>query len=152
MMISRRDFVVAAVAACATIAVVALADSSAKPVMHSSIFRWDDLKVEPMKYGARRAVFDSRTATLDRLECHVTTVNPGDASHVAHKHHEEEIIILKEGTLQVVQNNTTNHVEAGAVIFQGSDELHGLRNTGSTTATYYVVKWFSPSSQKGKAD
>ncbi len=151
-MIARRDFVVAAIAACATITAVALADSSSKPVMHSSIFRWHDLKAEPTKYGARRAVFDSRTATLDRLECHVTTVNPGDASHDAHKHHEEEIIILKEGTLQVVQTDATNRVEAGAVIFQGSDELHGLRNTGSTTAIYYVVKWFSPGTLKDKSD
>ncbi|HUK83239.1 MAG TPA: cupin domain-containing protein [Verrucomicrobiae bacterium] len=151
-MITQRDIAVAAVVVCATIAAVVLADSPSKPVMHSSVFEWDSLKTEPKPHGARREVFDSRVATLDRLECHVTTLYPGAAPHAEHKHPEEELIIIKEGTLEVVQNNTTNRAEAGAVIFEASSEVHGLRNVGQTTATYYVVKWFSPGTLKDKTD
>ena len=151
-MITRRDLAVAAGAVCATIAAVVLADLPSKAVMHSSIFGWNSLKAEPKPHGARREVFDSRVATLDRLECHVTTLNPGATPHAAHIHPEEELIIVKEGTLEVLQNDTTNRAEAGAVIFEASNERHGLRNVGQTTATYYVVKWFTPGTVKNKPD
>jgi quercetin dioxygenase-like cupin family protein len=151
-MLTRRDITVAVSAACATIAAVVLGELSTKPLLHSSLFNWNSLIAEPKPHGTRREVFDSRVATLDRLECHVTTLNPGAAPHAAHKHPEEELIIIKEGALEVVQNNTTNRAEVGAVIFEGSNELHGLRNVGQTTATYYVVKWFSPGTLKDKAD
>ena len=140
-MITRKDFVAAVIAVCATVAVVALADSAITPVMKSSVFEWDKLKAESKPSGARRQVFDSRTATLDQLECHVTTLNPGQSPHPGHQHPEEELVILKEGTLEAVQNGVTNHVAPGGVIFEASNEYHGLRNTGQTPATYYVIKF-----------
>jgi uncharacterized cupin superfamily protein len=148
-MITRRDVVVAATAVCMTMAAVALADSVAKPIMRSSVFNWADLKAESTKSGARRQVFDSRTATLNALECHVTTLNPGEVPHAGHQHLEEELIIIKEGTLEAVQNGVTNRADTGAVIFEASNEPHGLRNPGPTTATYYVIK-FSPGALKDK--
>jgi quercetin dioxygenase-like cupin family protein len=140
-MITQRDFVVAVIAVCAAVAVVALADSAITPVMKSSVFQWDKLKVESKPSGARRQVFDGRTATLDQLECHVTTLNPGQSPHPGHHHPEEELVILKEGTLEAVQNGVTNVVGPGGVIFEASNEYHSLRNAGHTSATYYVIKF-----------
>ena len=151
-MMTQRDLVVAAVAACATIVAVALADSTGKPVMHSSVFKWEDVKVVPTKVGARRGFFDERTATLDRFECHVTTLNPGEAPHAGHQHPEEELIIIKEGTIEAVQNTTTNIVGPGGIVFEASNEYHSLRNVGQTTATYYVIKWFPPGLLKSKPE
>ena len=143
-MITRRNLVVSVVAVCATVAVVALADSVITPVLKSSVFEWDKLKAESKPSGARRQVFDSRTATLDQLECHVTTLNPGQSPHPGHHHPEEEVLVVKEGTLEAVQNGVTNHAGPGAVIFQASNEYHSLRNIGVTPATYYVIKIIPP--------
>jgi XRE family transcriptional regulator, regulator of sulfur utilization len=151
-MITRRDIVVATAAVCATVAVVTLAQSSDKPVMRSGVFQWKDLPVEQKPTGERRQVFDAPTATLDRLESHVTTVNPGAALHAAHRHVEEEVMIVREGTIESVQNGRTNLVEAGGIIFEGSNELHGVRNAGTNRATYYVLKWFPPGLVKAKAE
>jgi XRE family transcriptional regulator, regulator of sulfur utilization len=140
-MVTPKHFLLVAAAALTT---VALAQAVSKSVLHSSIFDWDSLKTEPKPTGSRRAVFDSRTATMDQLECHVTTLLPGQAPHASHRHPEEELIILKEGTLEVVQNGVTNQAHAGAVIFQASNEIHGFRNTGPTASTYYVVKFVPP--------
>src|SRR5437016_1440542 len=103
-MITQRDVLVAAVAMCATITAVVLADSVVKPVISSTVWNWDKLKAEPMKFGARREVFEGRTATLDLLACHITTLNPGQAPHDAHHHPEEELLVVKEGMLDVMQN------------------------------------------------
>jgi mannose-6-phosphate isomerase-like protein (cupin superfamily) len=139
-MFTRKDLIVAAAAFIALAAVVALAQSTGKPVMHASVFSWSGFKAEPTKTGSRRECFDARTATLDRLECHVTTLNPGEAPHAAHQHPEEEVIIVKEGVLEAMQNGVTNRVETGGIIFQASNEPHGLRNPGTNQAVYYVIK------------
>lgn len=139
-MITRRDFVVAGVAIFTTATVIAFAQTAAKPVMHSSVFNWSNLKAVPTPMGERRVVFDSPTPALAELEMHITTLNPGESPHAPHQHPEEELMIIKEGTMEALQGDKTNIVEAGGIIFEASNELHGLRNPGTNRATYYVVK------------
>jgi quercetin dioxygenase-like cupin family protein len=110
--------------------------------MRSRVFDWTQLKPEASKTGERREVFDAPTATLERLASHVTTLNPGQAPHPAHKHPEEELMIVRQGTLEVTLNGQTTRVETGGMIFCASNEMHGLRNVGTTPAIYYVIKWF----------
>ena len=86
------------------------------------------------------------TATLDQLAVHVTTVKPGERAHDPHRHWEEELIIVKEGTVESMQNGETMRLGPGSVIFEASNELHGLRNVGDTPASYFVIKWFPPGS------
>jgi quercetin dioxygenase-like cupin family protein len=140
-MLARRDLLVAAVAMAITAAVVTFAQSTTKPLMRSRTIDWDSLKAETTKTGERRAVFDSPTANLTQFECHITTLNPGEAPHAAHKHPDEEMMIIKAGTVEAVQNGQTNRVEAGGIIFCASNEMHGLRNVGTNRATYFVFKW-----------
>lgn len=140
LMITRRDLFVAAITTCVAVAGIALAESNGKPVLHSCVFQWADLKVVPTKQGERRAVFDAPTPALAELECHITTLNPGESPHPPHRHAEEELMIIKEGTLAALQGDKTNIVTDGGIIFEASNELHGLRNIGTTPATYYVIK------------
>ena len=139
-MITRRDLTVAAVSIFATAAIVTFAQSAARPVMHSSVFNWNTLKVTPTRTGESRRVFDAPTPTLEDLEMHITTLNPGESPHPPHRHAEEELMIIKEGTLAALQGDRTNIVEAGGVIFEASNELHGLRNIGTNRAIYFVLK------------
>ena len=141
MKITRRDLLVAAVAISLTVAGLALAQSVGKPVMHSSFFNWADMKTTPTKTGERRAVFDAPTPTLANFECHITTLNPGESPHAPHRHAEEEIMILKEGTLAAIQGDQTNTVNVGGIIFEASNERHGLINIGTNRATYFVIKY-----------
>jgi len=141
-MITRRDFTIAALAVFATAAFMVVAQTAVKPLLSSTVFNWDALTVETKPTGERRQVFDAPTATLKRFECHITTLNPGEVPHAAHRHTEEELMLLKEGTLEAVLEGKTNRVDAGGMIFCASGELHGLRNLGTNRATYYVFKFF----------
>jgi quercetin dioxygenase-like cupin family protein len=142
-MITRRDLVVAAVSAFVAVAGIALAQSAGKPVMHSSVFNWADLKVVPTKQGERRTVCDAPTPALANFECHITTLSPGESPHPPHRHADEELMVIKEGTLEALQGDQTNVVTTGGIIFEASNELHGLRNIGTNRATYFVFR-FSP--------
>lgn len=149
-MITKRDLLVGTLGACLTLAGVTLAQSG-KPKLASSIFDWNAIEAQATKTGARRDFFDAPTATLDRFECHVTTINPGEAPHDPHRHPEEELIIVKEGTIEAMQNGVTKRVGPGSIIFEASNDFHGLRNVGQTPATYHVIKWFTPATPKPKS-
>src|SRR5215471_10091417 len=151
-MLSRRDLAVAIVSAAATTAVVTFAASPSKAVMHSTVFAWEGFKAEPTRTGARRECFDAPTATLDRFAAHVTTLNPGEAPHPGHRHPEEELMIVKEGTLEAVQNDKTLRVGPGGMIFEASNEYHSVRNIGKTQAVYYVIKWVPPGLDTRRAE
>jgi XRE family transcriptional regulator, regulator of sulfur utilization len=110
----------------------------------SAVFPWDALPVEKTASGERRAVFDSVTATVDRLETHVTTVNPGTGSHAAHRHPDEELVYVREGVIEATINGVSQKAPAGSVIFFASNDLHGMRNAGDTPASYFVLRWTSP--------
>jgi len=142
-MISKREIAIALISCCVTLGVVASAQK-APSLMSSSVFDWEKIPVKETKTGASRDFFKSPTATLDQLECHVTTVKAGEASHAAHSHPEEELIIVKEGTLESNQNGEVKRAGPGSIIFEASNQMHGMRNVGSTPATYFVIKWYSP--------
>jgi quercetin dioxygenase-like cupin family protein len=116
--------------------------AAAKPLMHSRVFQWNDLEARPSAIGITRNVFDSPTETLNGYSCHITTLNPGKEPHPPHQHPEEELLVIREGTLEVMQNGATNQVSAGGMVFCSSNEIHGWRNTSSAPVTYYVIKMY----------
>lgn len=146
---TRRDALVALITAVVVFGSMSVARSQA-PVMSSSVFDWNTIEVKPSKVGSGRKFFQAPTATLDELECHVTTLNPGETPHPPHQHPDEEIMIIKEGTVETLVNGQLKRIGPGSVIFQAANQLHSIRNVGQTPATYHVVKWNSPGMLKDR--
>jgi len=113
-------------------------------VMGSTVFDWAQLAVHKTPKGESRKICQAPTATLDELEMHVTTLNPGEQAHLPHQHPDEELLIIKEGTVEALVNGEWKRVGPGSVIFQAANQLHAIRNAGDTPATYHVIKWNSP--------
>lgn len=142
---NRRDFKVIIVTAVVTATVVAAAQEAfTQRIMGSSIFDWNQIEVKKTAKGELRKFFQSPTATLDELECHVTTLNPGMEAHPPHQHPDEEIIVVKEGLVESLVNGELKQVGPGSVIFQAANQMHSIKNVGDTPATYHVIKWNSP--------
>jgi mannose-6-phosphate isomerase-like protein (cupin superfamily) len=115
----------------------------------SNVFPWDQLAVTPTKLGVRRDVLDGSTTTLDLLHCHITTLNPGERSGEARLHRQEEIIIVKEGTVEANFNGQVRTAGPGSVIFFAALSTTFLRNVGTTPATYTVIYYHTPLTPKG---
>jgi quercetin dioxygenase-like cupin family protein len=125
------------------------ASSADAPLLRTTALSWEDVQAKPLSANGRtRRLLQSPTATLDELEIHVTTLPPGQASHAPHKHPEEEVIIVKEGTLEAFLAGEKRRLGPGAVMFMASEELHAVTNVGDTPATYHVMQWFSPGWKK----
>ena len=140
---NRRDLSMAAVGA--GIMFAALAVAGAQPaVMSSRVFDWQDMTAKPTTIGERRDVVQAPTATLDELEIHITTLNPGQTPHAPHKHAAEELLVVKEGTIESLVNGEMRRVGPGSIVFQASNQMHTVKNVGTGPATYHVIQWHSP--------
>ena len=141
---TRRDLIIALIAGSAAIGLFTAAETKPPAVMGSSAFDWNSIEVQTNATGSVRKFFQAPTATLDQLECHVTTLNPGVASHPPHKHVNEEVVIIREGTVEALVNGELKRIGPGSVIFNASNVMHNLRNVGTTPAVYHVISWYSP--------
>ena len=148
-MVTKRDLVVALTAAGITLA--GASGIGRSDVLGSTIFDWNKTTPQPNKTGTVRKIVQAPTATLDELEIHITTLNPGEAPHEPHKHPDEELVIIKEGTVEFLVNGQKQAVGPGSIVFQASNQLHAARNVGSVPAIYHVIKWNSPGMLKQKA-
>jgi quercetin dioxygenase-like cupin family protein len=128
----------AALAVAQTPTAVTYTPPSHSTVLNTTIVDWDSLIAKPSGVGEVRSVFDNPTPTLPKLEVHITTLNPGKESHPPHHHAWEEMILIKEGNVEVEINGKKHPAGPGALIFFASNDPHNLRNSGTTPATYYV--------------
>ena len=141
-MITKRDSLVAALAATLTLACVSTAQE-AKSLLESTAWNWPDIAVRDTDVGQYRHVVRQPTRTLEELEMHVTTLKPRTSSHAPHTHPNEELVIVKEGTLQAHVNGREIVVGPGSVLFFASMQPHAVQNIGDTPAPYHVINWKS---------
>ncbi|HSV15474.1 MAG TPA: cupin domain-containing protein [Tepidisphaeraceae bacterium] len=126
-------------------------NSTTRPTtLPSQVFNWNEMAAKTTAAGERRALTQLPTATLDELEMHITTLNPGQQAHAPHRHPHEELILLKEGTLEAMINDQLIPMPAGSVLFIAPNDLHVVKNVGTTPATYFIVTWKTPLTEKAK--
>lgn len=149
-MIRRRDLWVACGSVALTLAGVGVvaklgsAEASHR-VLDSRVFDWKAIQGHATDVGEYRQYVRQPTRTLDELEIHVTRLNPGQTSHAPHRHANEELIVLKEGTLETLVNGRNKvRLGPGSVIFNASNQVHAVRNVGKVPAVYHVINWSSP--------
>ena len=143
MRVTRRDMVVALSAVAITCSAGVLAQTRTKTIIGPSVWDWNTMKVTPTDVGEVRSLGNGPTATLDDLELHVTTLKPGQTSHAPHRHPNEELVIIREGTVEVLSGGVWKRVGPGGVVFNASNSPHALRNVGAGRAVYHVINWKS---------
>jgi quercetin dioxygenase-like cupin family protein len=141
--ITRRDLVIAAVSIVATCCAFAAA-APKTPALGWAVYNWNSIPVVKTPVGETRQFVRAPTATLNQLEIHATTLNPGLQSHPPHRHANEEVIIVDQGTVEAYGEGKWTRVGPGSVIFNAANTLHAIRNAGDTPATYHVVSFTTP--------
>jgi XRE family transcriptional regulator, regulator of sulfur utilization len=121
--------------------------SSPTPLV-SQVFEWSALQPVKIPNGERRQVFDGPTATVDKLHCHITSLAAGQTSGAPRRHLEEEVLIVKEGQVEVHIDGRTQNAGAGSVLFFAAGAVTALRAIGDGPATYYVINYLTPKTPK----
>jgi quercetin dioxygenase-like cupin family protein len=107
----------------------------------STFVEWDSLRFHATPVGLYCAVFDQPTPALEKIEVHVTTLFPGMASHSPHHHPWEEMLLIKEGRVEMSINGKKQEAGPGALVFIASHDVHNVTNVGAKPATYYVINF-----------
>lgn len=122
--------------------------SSNQTKLTSAVYDWNKMQAVTVSNGVRRALFEGPTATLDKINCHITTLNPGQSSGPPRLHRQEEVVVVKEGTIEATYDGHTETVGPGSVIFFASHATTCLRNPAKVPATYTVIYWYTPMTPK----
>jgi mannose-6-phosphate isomerase-like protein (cupin superfamily) len=109
-------------------------------LLHSELFAYDKLPVRTAPNGmTTRAVMRGTLATGEYIEVHETMLPAGEMPHPPHRHTHSELLLIREGELQVDSDGQRGLVHPGDVVFTASAVLHSLKNVGQGPASYFVV-------------
>ncbi len=138
-MFIRRIFALALFTALTTTGLAARAQSDRTNTMTSTAIEWNSIEAKTNANGSSRQFFAGPTSTLEVLECHASTLNPGATNHVILERPNDEVIIVKEGNIEAYVGDKWVRVGPGSVIFNAANTPQSMRNIGDIPATYHVV-------------
>ena len=109
----------------------------------SGIVSFDDAKTNQADWGEMRRYFTGETAGTKDVLTAVAVVKPGKAVHRAHRHAEEEYLILVEGSGTWSLDGKESPAKRGDILYAEPWVYHGLTNTGSEQLVFVVVRFNS---------
>ena len=113
----------------------------AKDAGGSFFMDWNDIAFKAHDKGGVRQYFNRPTATLKKLDIHVTTLNAGLKSHDPHTHKAEEIILMIDGNAEMQIDKSFRKTTTGDLIYLESMVPHAIRNDDTKACMYYAIQW-----------
>lgn len=92
-------------------------------------------------FGELRVFFDGPTDQLKAMTAGSLQLKPGMSPHPPHQHVEEEIMVVTEGTGEMVVEGKKSKVGPGSMMYCAANHVHGIVNTGKTPLLFYYYKW-----------
>jgi len=107
----------------------------------SKVFKFADLPLRKFPNGGeQRRVLSGTLPTGEFLEVHETMLPAGEMPHPPHKHPNTEMLFIQTGHVEFLDDDgSLIPAGPGDIVFTASNKMHGLKNVGSTAATYIVV-------------
>jgi len=110
--------------------------------LQSAVYNWSNLKVQKVETRETKKVLEGSTLDLANLEIHTSTLAPGITNHPLRAHNDvEELILIKEGNVQVTINDTTAILGPRSIVFIIAGDEQSFKNISDKPATYYVLSF-----------
>ncbi len=111
------------------------------PRLRSEVVSWDEANSHADKWGEMRTYFTGETYGTTNMFTAVAVVKPGQSVHPAHRHAEEEFLVIGQGSGVWHLNGREFPARKGDVLYVEPWTFHGVVNTGSEPLTFFVVRW-----------
>jgi quercetin dioxygenase-like cupin family protein len=116
------------------------APSGDAEMAHSRVFHFDKMPVKNYANGGwGRQVMHGTLPTGEFVEVHETMLPAGQMPHPPHRHRNTEFVLIREGALEFYDNGKPEPCGPGDVVYTASNQMHGMKNVGTTPALYFVV-------------
>jgi len=123
---------------------VVLCPTAAAPapeMLKSQIVRWNDARPHVADWGEMRFYFTGQTCATKDVLVAAAVVEPGKAVHRAHRHAQEEYLILVQGSGTWSLDEKESPAKVGDVLYAEPWVYHGLTNTGDEQLIFAVVRY-----------
>jgi quercetin dioxygenase-like cupin family protein len=120
-------------------AIAAAQTSGQKDALHTTVLRHEDMEAKQSGTLLMRQAFTGDTHKGYRVDLHESELPAGQAPHAPHQHVHEELLLVREGSVDVTTGGKTTRLGPGSVAYFASNQEHGWRNTGKETARYFVL-------------
>lgn len=118
--------------------------TAAKPkVLRSGIVGWDAVAADQADWGEMRRYFTGETAGTQNVLAAVAVIQPGKAIHRAHRHAEEEYLVLVTGSGTWSLDGKEFPAKRGDILYAEPWVYHGLTNSGNEPLIFVVVRFSS---------
>ena len=107
--------------------------------MKTQHFKYDALPVTANGKNKRLDMFRAKTHTGFKMESHSSEIAPGEVNHPPHQHLREEMMLIREGTMELTIGGKPFRLGPGDVGVIGSNEMHNAKNVGTSMARYFIV-------------
>jgi mannose-6-phosphate isomerase-like protein (cupin superfamily) len=109
------------------------------PVLKTKAYIFNELQETTNGKNKQRPLFRGKLHTGFKLESHQSDIAPGEVNHPPHEHLREEMMLIREGTMELTIAGKPYKLGPGDVGFIGSNERHNAKNVGTTRAVYFIV-------------
>ena len=109
------------------------------PVIKTKSFIYNELPVTTNGKNTSRRMFTAKTHTGFKIESHSSDIAPGEVNHPPHQHLREEMMLVREGVMELTISGKPHRLGPGDVGVIGSNEIHNAKNVGTTRALYFIV-------------
>lgn len=142
MSLSRRDLTALLPTLLTAQAAAQKTSAPSGGVLPSKCYQYDELpvKMNPENGAESRQVFRGETHGGFEIACHMTKLMPGTSPHAPHRHVNEEIFFLREGTVELTVEGKSSRIGSGGIAYIASNELHGAKNVGDVPAQYFILE------------
>ena len=109
------------------------------PVMKTRSYVYNEVPVTTNGKNTSRRMFTAKTHTGFKIESHSSDIAPGEVNHPPHQHLREEMMLVREGVMELTISGKPYRLGPGDVGVIGSNEIHNAKNVGTTRALYFIV-------------
>jgi mannose-6-phosphate isomerase-like protein (cupin superfamily) len=111
--------------------------------MKSGVVSFEAAKADQADWGEMRRYFTGETSGTKDVLTAVAIVKPGKAVHRAHRHAQEEYLVLAEGSGTWSLAGKEFPANRGDILYAEPWVYHGITNTGTEQLIFMVVRFNS---------
>ena len=112
-------------------------------LIRSGVMTWAEASSQVARWGEMRTYFRGESYGTTNAFTAVAVIKPGESVHPAHRHAEEEFLVIAEGAGRWHLDGKEFPAAKGDVLYAAPWVMHGLVNTGKVPLTFFVAKWNS---------